>query len=281
MHILQRDIFLTPWSCFQSPHFSVNSEMISEAWVVMRGRGRWWEPGPDLQTMCYNSPVLTTDHCSVLVISPGMLQSLQCCTVSRRTPWGLAPWPCWWFYSRLLRQHGDLNVRTFTCIYVFFIKHVLVPKIHHTRIPTAKLFPKDNIKLRKQIVNVHNRLRSSVRPSASDMLRMVSCDDMWQLCDTRDALHYRPGTRRPRRWLRATRTSVGASHTIQRKADTPGGWVTIKMIIITSQIIFMSEGLDHVERTYLFRLTRSPGHSQSNHGSLRRTSSATVQVGII
>ena len=46
--------------------------------------------------------------------------------------------------------------------------------MHHTRVPTARLFPKDNIKLRKQIVNVHNRLRSSVHPSASDMLRMVS-----------------------------------------------------------------------------------------------------------
>ena len=46
--------------------------------------------------------------------------------------------------------------------------------MHHTRVPTARLFPKDNIKLRKQIINVHNRLRQSVHPPASDMLRMVS-----------------------------------------------------------------------------------------------------------
>jgi len=49
-----------------------------------------------------------------------------------------------------------------------------LPKIHQkSEIPTVKLYPKSNIKVRKLIVNLHNRLRSSVRPSASDMLRMT------------------------------------------------------------------------------------------------------------
>ena len=135
-----------------------------------------------------------------------------------------------------------------------------VPKIHHSRIPTAKLFPRDNIKLRKQIVNVHNRLRSSVRPTASNMLRMVSCDGDMVLVVNH--LYCRLGTRRRPRWLRATLTSAGASHTTHRQAAGPGGSVA-------------------AGRTSSSRHTKSPGHSQSSPGSRRRISSVMAAREII
>ena len=50
-------------------------------------------------------------------------------------------------------------------------------------------------------------------------------------------------------------------------------------LIVVNQIVITD--LDHAEKTYSSRRTKFPGHLQSSHGSLRRTSLAMVKVGII
>ena len=63
----------------------------------------------------------------------------------------------------------------FDFIKIFFLTlHFSVPRRHHTKIATVRLFPRSNIKLRRSIVRLHNKYRASVVPSASNMLRMVN-----------------------------------------------------------------------------------------------------------
>ena len=61
---------------FSNFQFSVKSEMVSDAWRSDEGAGAVM-CGPDLETMCYKSPVLTAQCCLLVQ------QSLQCCGVNR------------------------------------------------------------------------------------------------------------------------------------------------------------------------------------------------------
>ena len=139
---------------------------------------------------------------------------------------------------------------------------ISVPKFHQSsRIPTMKLYPKHNIRQRKLIVNLHNQLRSSVKPSASDMLRMVSIHENVNI-SMKYFQCFRLGILKRPKWPKVMQTSVMDSSTILRLEDGPGG-------------------LDPVARTSSLPLTRSRGSLPSSLGSQRRICSAMDVVGTI
>ena len=69
-----------------------------------------------------------------------------------------------WRFRRI--KSNDLHVS----VYI----DISVPKMHHSKLATVRLFPRSNQALRKSIVRLHNKYRASVVPPASNMLRMVN-----------------------------------------------------------------------------------------------------------